>query len=59
MSKLEDDKLISDFLDDQKSNLTDFGYLLVADDPELNAQALRKIKIKFETFKNSQNGCGS
>ena len=43
------DEIITLFLHAQ-TDVTDFGFLLVTDDPQLNAEALRNLKSKFHKF---------
>jgi len=46
------DEVIVNFLTSQLDDVTDFGYLLVPDDGQLNGEALRNLKAKFKAFIN-------
>ena len=44
------DQVIVEFLKSQLNDVTDFGYLLVSDDPQHNAEALANLKHKYQVF---------
>ena len=46
------DEVIANFLSAQLNDVTDFGWLLVSDDPQLNGEALQRLKAKFQNFLN-------
>jgi len=46
------DEVIVSFLESQLHDVVDFGYLLVTDNPQINGEALQRIKRKFNEFSN-------
>ena len=48
------DETITEFITEHL-DVTDFGYLVIPDDPRLNDEALSKIKQDFKEFMSSDD----